>query len=106
MTPIDHRQTRRGILIAAAASLVCAPAIVQARSLMRVRGFRLRIRTSELRIPKTQAEWYQRSFYNNLDADLSAGRAMTFGTVGGARITRAEGYRIVAQARARGWLES
>jgi hypothetical protein len=49
-------------------------------------------------------EWYQLSFYNNLDNDLRAGRAMTYGPIGGKTISVAEGYRIVAHARAEGWL--
>jgi hypothetical protein len=43
-------------------------------------------------------------FYNNLDNDLRAGRAMTCGAIGGKIISEVEGYRIVAQARAEGWL--
>jgi hypothetical protein len=43
-------------------------------------------------------------FLCNLDNDLRAGRAMTYGPVGGKTISEAEGYRIVAHARAEGWL--
>ena len=56
------------------------------------------------KIPKTMGEWYQFSFYNNLDNDLRAGRAMTYGPIGGKTISVTEGYRIVVHARAEGWL--
>ena len=39
MTANDYRMTRRNVFIGAAASLICAPAIVRATSLMPVRGF-------------------------------------------------------------------
>ena len=58
----------------------------------------------ERKIPKTMGEWYQLCFYNNLDNDLRAGRAVTYGPIGGKTISVAEGYRIVAHARAEGWL--
>jgi hypothetical protein len=37
-THYDHQLTRRSIFIGAAASLICAPAIVRAASLMPIRG--------------------------------------------------------------------
>ena len=104
MTATDFRMTRRSILIGAAASLICALAIVRAASLMPVRGLPLQILNPERKIPKTVGEWYQLCFYNNLDNALRAGRAMTYGPIGGKTISVAEGYRIVAQARAEGWL--
>jgi hypothetical protein len=104
MTATDYRMTRRNILIGAVASLICAPAIVRAASLMPVRGLLLQFLNLERKIPKTVGEWYQQCFYNNLDNDLRAGRAMTYGRIGGKTISVAEGYRIVAQARAEGWL--
>jgi hypothetical protein len=104
MTATDYQMTRRNILIGAAASLICAPAIVRAASLMTVRGLPLQILNLERKIPKTMGEWYQLCFYNNLDNDLRAGRAMTYGPIGGKPISVAEGYRIVARARAEGWL--
>jgi len=104
MTATDYRMTRRNILIGAAASLICAPAIVRAASLMPVRGLPLQFLSPERKIPKTVGEWYQQCFYNNLNNQLRAGHAMTYGPIGGPRITVAEGYRIVAQARADGWL--
>jgi hypothetical protein len=104
MTATDYRMTRRNILIGAAASLICARAIVRAASLMPVRGLPLQFLNPERKIPKTVGEWYQLCFYNNLDNDLRAGRAMTYGPIGGKAISVAEGYRIVARARAEGWL--
>ena len=104
MTATDYRMTRRSIFIGAAASLICAPAIVRAASLMPVRGLPLKFLNPERKIPKTVGEWYQQCFYNNLDNDLRAGRAMTYGPISGKTISVAEGHRIVAQARAEGWL--
>jgi len=100
----DTEMTRRSLLFAAAASLICAPAIVRAASLMPVRGLPLQLLNPERKIPKSVGQWYQLCFYNNLDNDLRAGRAMTYGPVGGKTISEAEGYRIVALARAEGWL--
>jgi hypothetical protein len=104
MAATDFRMTRRNLLIGAVASLICAPAIARAASLMPVRGLPLQFLNPERKIPKTVGEWYQLCFYNNLDNDLRAGRAMTYGSIGGKTISRAEGSRIVAQARAEGWL--
>ena len=104
MNETDYRMTRRNILIGAAASLICAPAIVRAPSLMPVRGLPIQVLNPERKLPKTVGEWYQLCFYNNLDNDLRTGRAMTYGPIGGKTISVAEGYRIVAQARAKGWL--
>ena len=103
MTATDYRMTRRKIFIGAAASLICAPAIVRAASLMPVRSLPLQFLNSERKI-RTMGDWYQQCFYNNLNNQLRAGHAMTYGPIGGPRITVAEGYRIVAQARADGWL--
>jgi hypothetical protein len=104
MTATDYRMTRRNILIGAAASLICAPAIVRAASLMPARGSPLQFLNPERKIPKTVGDWYQLCFYNNLDNALKAGRAMTYGPISGKTISVAEGYRIVAHARAKGWL--
>jgi hypothetical protein len=71
---------------------------------MQVRGLPLHVLTPALKTPKTMAEWYRVCFLNNLDNALKAGRAMTYGPIGGNAISVAEGYRIVADARAQGWL--
>jgi hypothetical protein len=104
MTYTAYRMTRRDILVGVAASLILAPAIVRAENLMPVRGLPLQGLNPEPRTPKTLGEWYRLCFYNNLDNDLRAGRAMTNGPVGGQTISVAEGHRIVAHARAEGWL--
>jgi hypothetical protein len=104
MMATDYRMTRRSVIIGAAASLVCTPAIVRASSLMPVRGVPLQILTPELKTPRTLGEWYQLFFYNNLENALKAGRAMTFVQIDGNAISVAEGHRIVAAARAQGWL--
>jgi hypothetical protein len=101
----DRRATRRSIVVGAAASLICAPAIVQVTSLMPVLGLPLQLTIPKRRIMKTMGDWYQLCFCNNLDNDLKAGRAMTYGPVGGKAISVAEGYQIIARARAQGWLE-
>jgi hypothetical protein len=103
MTAIDYRMTRRNILIGAAASLISAPAIVRAASLMPVRGLRLQLLNPERKI-RTMGDWYQQCFYQNLKNQLRAGRAMTYRPIGGKIISVAEGHRIVAHARAEGWL--
>ena len=104
MIATDCRMTRRNIFIGAAVSLICAPAIVRVASLMPVHGLPLQFLNPERKNPKTVGEWYQLCFYNNLDNDLRAGRAMTYGPIGGKIISVTEGHRIVAQARAEGWL--
>jgi hypothetical protein len=101
MTATDHRMTRRSILIGAAASLICAPAIVRAASLMPVRGLPLQLLTPEFLIPL--GHFYRRCFYHTLDSDLRAGRAMS--TVSNGKIISvAEAHGMVARARAQGWL--
>jgi hypothetical protein len=99
------RTTRRAILVGAAASLICAPAIVRAANVMLIRGLPFKLIVPKRRILKTMGDWYQFCFYNNLANDLKAGRAMTYGPVGGKPISVAEGHQIIARARALGWLE-
>jgi len=103
MTATDYRMTRRNIFIGAAASLICAPAIVRAASLMPVRGLPLQFLNPERKIPKTVGEWCHLCFYNNLDNDLRAGRSMSM--VSNEKIVSvAEARRMVARALAEGWL--
>lgn len=93
--------TRRNIFIGAAASLICAPAIVRAASLMPVRGLPIQFLNPEFLNPLGQ--FYRRCFYRSLDSDLRAGRslrAVSNGTI----ISVAEAHRMVARARAKGWL--
>ena len=66
----DGLITRRSIFIGAAASLICAPAILRATSLMPVR--RLPLHTLN-----PMGEFYRRCFYHSLDSDLKAGRSMS-----------------------------
>jgi len=96
----DSLITRRSIFIGAAASLICAPAIVRAASLMPVRSLILPIERSSL---NPLGEFYRRCFYHNLDFDLRTGRGMS--TVeNGKIISVADARRMVAYARAQGWL--
>jgi hypothetical protein len=101
MTAIEYRMTRRNILIGAAASLIYAPAIVRAASLMPVRGLPLQFLKPEFLNPLGQ--FYRGCFYNNLNNDLRAGRAMTY-PIGEKIISVAEARRMVAHARVQGWL--
>jgi len=101
MTAIDYRMTRRSILFGAAASLICAPAIVRAASLMPVRGLPLQFLNPEFLNPLGQ--FYRRCFYHSLDSDLRAVRAMS--VLNNEKIISvAEAHRMVARARAQGWL--
>jgi hypothetical protein len=102
MTATDHRMTRRNILIGAAASLICAPAIVRAASLMPVRDLPLQVLNLEFLNPLGQ--FYRSCFYHSLDSDLRVGRAMTTVLNNGKIISVAEAHRMVARARAQGWL--
>jgi hypothetical protein len=96
MTATDCRMNRRSIIIGAAASLICAPAIVRAASLMAVRSLPLQCLNPE-------GEFYRRCFYHTLDSDLRAGRAMS--TVSSGKIISvSEAYQMVGRARAQGWL--
>jgi hypothetical protein len=101
MTATDCRMTRRNIFIGAAASLICAPAIVRAASLMPVRGLPLQFLNPEFLDPLGQ--FYRRNFYHSLDSELRASRGMS--TVSNEKIISiAEAHRMVARARAQGWL--
>jgi hypothetical protein len=95
----DHHHagliTRRSIFIGAAASLICAPAIVRVTSLMPVR-----------RPPPPFGPQYagfvERLMYQSLDSDLRAGRMST--TLNGKMIPKADARRMVARAQDYGWL--
>jgi hypothetical protein len=96
--PIFNRDdliARRSIIISAAASLICAPAIVRAASLMPVRRLRVRIAPQ-------YAGFCERLMYQNLDSNLRAGRMST--VLNGKIIPEADARRMVAYARAQGWL--
>ena len=104
MTATDCRMTRRNIFIGTAASLICTPAIVRAASLMPVRGLILPIKRSSRLDPL--GEYYRRCFYHNLDFDLRTGRSMSMVVENGKMISVADARRMVAHARAQGWLPS
>ena len=96
-----YRTTRRGILIGAVASLISAPAIVRATSLMPVRSLIFPIKRSSRLNPL--GKFYRRCFYHNLDFDLKTGRSMSL-VENGRIISVADAHRMVAHARAEGWL--
>ena len=91
----DGLITRRSIFIGAAASLICAPAIVRATSLMPVRRLRGPIGPQ-------YAGFCERLMYQSLESNLRAGRMST--VLNGKIIPEAEARRMVAYARAQGWL--
>lgn len=91
----DHRMTRRNILIGAAASVMWTPAIVRATSLMPVHRLRLPIGPQ-------YAEFCRRLFYHSLDSNLRTGSMCT--VLNGKIIPEADARRMVAYARAHGWL--
>ena len=99
--------TRRSIFIGAAATLLCAPAIVRATSLMPVRSLISPIKRASRLDPL--GEFYRRCFYHNLDFELRTGLPMTL-TVGRygeyGIVSVAEARRMVAYARAQGWLST
>ena len=66
--------TRRSIFIGAAVSLICAPAIVRATSLMPVHRLPLE---RPLPIGPQYAGFCERLMYHSLDCDLRAGRMRT-----------------------------
>ena len=89
--------TRRGIFIGAAASLLCAPAIVRATSLMPVRRLRVRIAPQ-------YAGFCERLMYQSLDSNLRADKMST--VLNGKIIPENNARRMVAYARVQGWLPS
>jgi hypothetical protein len=99
IAPIPHQQpsfiTRRSIIRGAAASLICAPAIVRATSLMPVR--RLCLPVGHL-----YAGYVERIYFHALDSDLRIGRMSTH--LNGKIVSMADARQTVACARAYGWL--
>jgi hypothetical protein len=91
----DGLITRRSIFIGAAASLICAPAIVRATSLMPVRRLRGPIGPQ-------YAGFCERLMYQSLESNLRAGRMNA--VLNGKIIPEADASRMVAYARAQGWL--
>ena len=87
--------TRRSIFIGAAASLICAPAIVRAASLMPVRRLRGPIGPQ-------YAGFCERLMYQSLDSNLRAGQMST--VLNGKIISKADARRMLSYARAQGWL--
>jgi hypothetical protein len=96
MTDTDSRITRRIVIFGAAASLISAPAIIRAASLMPVR-------TLQFGALNPEGEFYRSCFYRSLESDLRAGRAMSVRN-NDKIISIAEAHRMVARARVQGWL--
>ena len=91
----DYRMMRRGALIGAVASLICAPAIVRATNLMPVHSL-------PLQFLDPLGEFYRRCFYHSLDHGLRTGRMIA--SINGKSVSMADARRMVAYARAQGWL--
>ena len=94
-TPIPNLITRRGILGDASAILICAPAIVRVVNLMPVRNLRGPIGPQ-------YAGFVERLFYHSLESNLRTGRMST--VCNGRKVSVADARRLVAHARAQGWL--
>ena len=92
--------TRRRIVIGAAASIICAPGVVRAASLMPVRGLLLPIEHPVRLNP--YGEHCRRLYYYSLERGVRVGRVST--TSNGKIVSLAEARRMVAYARAQGWL--
>jgi hypothetical protein len=92
---IDKLITRRSILGCASAVLVCAPAIVRAENLMPVRTLRGPVGPQ-------YAGFVERLFYHALESNLRNG-CMTV-VCNGRIVPMAQARRLVAHARAQGWL--
>ena len=88
--------TRRSMVTGATAALICAPAVVPAIGLMPVPG-------PPLQLLNPLGEFYRRCLYHALDSDLRAGRSMST-VIDGKIVSVVEGRRMVAHARAQGWL--
>ena len=86
--------TRRSIFIGAAAAYVCLQ--FRATSLMPVRGL-------PLQLLSPLGQFYRHCFYHSLESDLRAGRSMS-AVIDGKIASVAEARRMVAYARAQGWL--
>jgi hypothetical protein len=97
----DGLITRRSIFIGAAASLLCAPAIVRTTSLMLVRSLMLPIERP-LSIGPQYAGFCDRLMYQSLESNLRTGRMQT--VLNGKIIPEAKARQMVAYARAQGWL--
>jgi hypothetical protein len=69
---------------------------------MPVRDLPLQVLNLEFLNPLGQ--FYRSCFYHSLDSDLRVGRAMTTVLNNGKIISVAEAHRMVARARAQGWL--
>lgn len=95
--PISNHDslTRRSIFIGAGASLICAPAVVRAASLMPVHRLRGPIGPQH-------AGFCERLMYQSLGSNLRAGRMST--VLNGKIISEDKARRMVAYARAQGWL--
>jgi hypothetical protein len=96
MADSESKMTRRIAFLGAAASLICAPAIIRVASLIPVP-------TLQLGDLSPEGEFYRRCFYHSLDSDLDAGSAMRVRN-NDKIISVAEAQRMVAHARAHGWL--
>jgi hypothetical protein len=96
----NDQLTRRGTLIGASASLVCAPTIVRAASLMRLRASVIPIKTPGLAPTQTPQEGFvRRLLFASCNNALKAGRTDSTFFVNGRRLSAGEVLDIVTYAR-------
>ncbi len=97
--------SRRRVLIGAASSLLCVPAIVRATSLMSVRGLIMPINILEPPLSDTPQEGFvHRLLFASCDSDLKAGRTKSSFGFNGGRLSEKEMRDLVAYARKWGFL--
>lgn len=105
----DGQVTRRGIFLGAAvSSLVCAPAIVRAMSLMPLRGAVLSVEQRPPQHPLVPApfeSFARQLFFKWCDSDLTAARTKSSFIYNGERLSGSKMRNVVAYARRRGFLQ-
>jgi hypothetical protein len=104
----DHRLSRRDLVVGTTASLICAPAVVRAASLMRVRGVlmplgRLYWELDHPGTPYPQYGFCDRLWVRSCDQDLKAGRTESTVLFNGSRVPESKMRRIIAYARRYGF---
>jgi hypothetical protein len=97
---------RRSFLVGATSTILCAPAIVRATSLMPVRGLIMAIDASESMgvIPRPQEGFVRRLLFASCDRDLQSGRRESSFRVNSERLSEKEMRDLVGYARRHGFL--
>ena len=97
---------RRAFLVGATSTILCAPAIVRATSLMPVRGLIMPIDASDPMGAtfKPQEGLVRRLLFASCDRDLKAGRSQSSFRCNGGSLSEKEMRELVAYARRYGFL--